>query len=130
MSSYSDQEIVIGSGSLPVTQGTTPWIVSENPTADFDYVAGSLSAPGSVIGFGNCKGIRVFANGVDSRFAISGGTPIVLRSNQIFYHIPQGELMNPTIDWFSGLIDIWMEVEGALPPTIPDLGMSLGIAHL
>jgi len=104
--------------------------VTEVPTADFDYVAGSLSAAGSIVGFGNCKGIRVFANGVDSRFAISGGTPISLHSNQIFQIIPQGELMNPTIDWFSGSIDVWMEVEGALPPTIADLGMSLGIAHI
>jgi hypothetical protein len=104
--------------------------VVEVPVTDFDYVAGSLTAPGSVVGFGNCRGIRVFANGVDSRFAISGGTPINLRSNQIFYHIPQGELMNPSIDWFSGSMDVWMEVEGALPPTIADLGLSLGIAHI
>jgi len=130
MSSYSDQDIQVGAGTLGVTQGTTPWIVSESPTADFDYVSGILTSAGSIVGFGNCKGIRVFANGVDSKFAISGGSPITLRSNQIFYHIPQGELMNPTIDWFSGSLDVFMEVEGALPPTIPDLGMSLGIAHL
>lgn len=119
-----------GSGSTTVTQGTVPWVVTEVPTTDFDYVTGSLSAPGSVIGFGNCEGIRVFAVGVDSKFAISGGAPITLRAGQIFYHIPQGELLNPTIDWFAGSIDVWMEVEGTLPPSIPDLGMSLGIAHL
>jgi hypothetical protein len=97
---------------------------------DFDYVAGTLTAPSSVIGIGQCYGIRVFANGVDSRFAISGGTPIQLRANQIFYHIPQGILLNPTIDWFSGSLDVWMEVDGVIPPTTADLGLSLGIAHL
>jgi hypothetical protein len=123
-------------GSIPITGSVTvtnfPAIqnVTIVPSADFDYVTGSLSAPGSVIGFGNCEGIRVFAVGVDSKFAINGGTPITLRANQIFYHIPQGELLNPVIDWFAGSIDVWMEVEGALPPSIADLGMSLGIAHI
>jgi hypothetical protein len=113
-----------------VTQGTVPWVTSDVPTTDFDYVTGILTGSGSVIGFGNCRGIRVFANGVDSKFAISGGSPITLRSNQIFYHVPSGELMNPTVDWFSGSLDIFMEVEGALPPTVADLGLSLGIAHI
>lgn len=116
--------------SIPVTQATVPWLVTEVPTSDFDYVTGSLTAAGSVIGFGNCKGIRIKAVEVDSKFAISGGTPITLRSDDIFQIIPQGELLNPTVDWFAGSIDVWMEVEGAMPPTIADLGLSLGIAHI
>jgi len=132
MSSFQDGQVDVDNlpAIQPVSQSTSPWLTSDVPTTDFDYVAGSLSAPGSVIGFGNCRGIRIFAVGADSKFAISGGTPINLRANQIFYHIPQGELLNPTVDWFSGSIDVFMEVEGALPPTVADLGMSLGISHI
>ena len=114
----------------PLTSTNGALNVIEVPATDFDYVTGSLNAAGSIVGFGNCKGIRIFAVGVDSKFAISGGTPIILRSGQIFQIIPQGELLNPVIDWFAGSIDVWMEVEGALPPSIADLGLSLGIAHL
>jgi hypothetical protein len=109
-----------------------PWTVNVDTDEQFDYVTGSLTGAGSIVGVGECHGIRVFAAGVDSRFAISGGSPIMLRANQIFYHIPQGELINPTIDWFSGSIDVWMEVDGETPPPPPgaDLGLLLGIAHL
>jgi hypothetical protein len=127
---WSEPLDITNVNTIGVTQGTVPWVVTQAPTANFDYVTGSLTAPGSVLGFGNCGGIRVFAVGVDSKFAISGGAPITVRANQTFYHVPQSELLNPTIDWFAGSIDVWLEVEGALPPSIPDLGMSLGIAHL
>src|ERR1700687_6017528 len=80
-------------GTVQITDSNGKPLLSNNgsldvnvvPTTNFDYVTGSLAAPGSVIGFGNCKGIRVFAVGVDSKFAISGGAPITLRSNPIFY---------------------------------------------
>jgi hypothetical protein len=123
VSSYSDQEVETGSSPLSVS-------IIGSVLADFDYVAGSLTAAGSIVITGLCKGIRVKAVGVDSRFAISGGTPIMVRAGDIFYHIPQGQLLNATIDWFQGSLDVWLEVEGALPPTTADLGLSLGIAHL
>jgi hypothetical protein len=122
-------------GSVTVTNfpAVQPVSIVEDETVIFEYVTGSLSGPGSVVGVGECEGIRVFAVGVDSRFAINGGEPIMLRANQIFYHIPQGELINPVVDWFSGSIDVWMEVEGegpTPPPGPADLGLLLGIAHL
>jgi hypothetical protein len=112
------------------TNGNLNVNVVPDEADDFGYVTGSLSGPGSVIGIGDCRGIRVFAVNVDSRFSINSGNPITLRANQIFYHIPQGELVNPTIDWWQGSIDVWMEVDKAVAPATPDLGLSLGIAHL
>lgn len=131
----STGDLQVDVNNFPATQAVTqggPFQVSIIPdaTTEFDYVTGSLTAPGSVVGIGSCKGIRVFAVGTDSRFSISGGSPITLRSNQIFYHIPQGQLLNPIIAWFSGSIDVWMEVEGIIPPTTADLGLLLGIAHI
>jgi hypothetical protein len=121
--------------NFPAVQAVSqsgPWTVNVEPDGEFDYVTGSLTSPGSIVGIGECGGIRVFAVGVDSKFAINGGGAITLRANQIFYHIPQGELLNPTIDWLAGSIDVWMEVEGAFPPPPgnADLGLLLGVAHL
>jgi hypothetical protein len=97
---------------------------------EFDYVSGPLTGPGSIITVGICKGIRIKAVGGDAKFAISGGNIITVRSGDIFQIVPQAILTNASIDWFSGSMDVWMEVEGATPPTAADLGLSLGIAHL
>jgi hypothetical protein len=97
---------------------------------EFDYVSGPLTAPGSIVTVGTCRGIRVKAVGGDARFAISGGNPITVRSGDIFQIVPQATLVNASIDWFQGSMDVWLEVEGATPPTAADLGLSLGIAHL
>lgn len=128
---------VIGTVKITDTNGDT--VIAKNGALNvniddgetFEYVAGELTSAGSIITTGTCRGIRVFANGVNSSFAISGGNVIQVRSNQIFYHIPQGELVDPTIDWVSGSLDVWLEIDAAIvPPGTGDLGLSLGVAHL
>jgi hypothetical protein len=116
---------------IAVSQTGAPWQVEIVPDEadDFGYVAKSLTAAGTVVGIGDCRGIRVRAVGTDSTFTINGGDIIQIRSGDIFQIIPQGELVNPVITWLSGSIDVWMEVDGQVPG-IGDLGLSLGIAHL
>ena len=74
------------------------------------YVTGSLIATGTLSGSGRCNGLRVFANAVDSSFTINGGATITLRANSGLDISSGANLLNPSVVWVSGSIDVFIEL--------------------
>lgn len=72
------------------------------------YEAATLTS-GSLQIQGRCVGYRVFASGADATFNINGGDTITVRSGTGFISNPNYELTNPTVNWVSGTIDVYME---------------------
>ena len=74
----------------------------------WSYKAATLTSSSLSI-TGRCVGYRVFASGADASFNVNGGDTITVRSGSGFISNPNYELVNPTINWVSGTLDVYME---------------------
>ncbi len=77
-------------------------------TGTWGYKSTTLTS-GSITLTGRWIGYRVFAAGADGSFNLNGGNTITVRSGTGFISNPNYELIDPTINWVSGTLDIYIE---------------------
>jgi hypothetical protein len=80
-----------------------------NIVGTWSYKASTLTS-GSLSATGKCQGILVFGAGGDASFKVNGGDTITVRSGIAMQIAPNGNLVNPTVTWVSGTLDVILEV--------------------
>lgn len=75
----------------------------------WSYESATLTS-GNLSATGRCLGIRVFAQGGDGTFNINGGDVITIRQSAGVDIAPRANLTNPTVNWVSGTLDVFIEV--------------------
>lgn len=80
-----------------------------NVVGAWSYKAATLTS-GSLSATGKCQGILVFGAGGDASFKVSGGETLTVRSGIAMSIAPNGNLVNPTVTWVSGTLDVVIEV--------------------
>jgi hypothetical protein len=80
-----------------------------NIVGTWSYKAATLTS-GSLSATGKCQGILLFAAGGDASCKVNSGDTITVRSGIAMHISPNGNLVNPTVTWVSGTLDVILEV--------------------
>jgi hypothetical protein len=70
----------------------------------------SILTSGNLTLTGRLRNLRVYAQGIDGTFNISGGDTITVRNGIGFDFSPRTLIDNPTINWVSGTLDVFAEM--------------------
>lgn len=80
-----------------------------NIVGTWSYKSATLTS-GSLSATGKCQGILVFGAGGEASFKVNAGETITVRSGIAMNIAPNGNLVDPTVTWVTGTLDVLIEV--------------------